>query len=240
MGEPVHKSLHSSALLRALSGGNRLMLTECKRSGAELFDFYASLVEEPRGSRFERSLRLNVQEARSIFTEDGATGFLAETRLAPTNLVISHRLREHINAECNEADRQGREAQQFTMKEFGMERTPNANGPQDAWFWPGQRVLACSRGRKLRNGREYEIVGLSARVVLRETSQPTQDLTLSRAEFFRAMRLPYAVTYASAQGLTIEGLLALHDVDHMHFSWRHLYVGMSRARGREKLIVHSR
>ena len=63
-------------------------------------------------------------------------------------------------------------------------------------------------------------------------------VVLKRAEFFRTMRLRYAVTYASAQGLTIEGLLALHDTSHKFFTWKHLYVGMSRARGRKKLIVY--
>ncbi len=52
------------------------------------------------------------------------------------------------------------------------------------------------------------------------------------------MRLNYAITYASAQGLTIEGLLALWDTDHPHFNWRQLYVGLSRARGRDKVIVY--
>ncbi len=65
-----------------------------------------------------------------------------------------------------------------------------------------------------------------------------KELSLLRGEFFRSMRLNYAITYASAQGLTIEGLLALWDTDHRHFNWRQLYVGLSRARGRDKVIVY--
>ena len=52
------------------------------------------------------------------------------------------------------------------------------------------------------------------------------------------MRLQYAVTYASAQGLTIRGLLALHDTGHQHFTWRMLYVGLSRATGRDRVVVY--
>ena len=156
--------------------------------------------------------------------------------VAPTNLVLSHRLRETINKRLNEADRQGKEAEQFTLAEFGLEAVSNMNCPQDAWFWVGQRVVACSKGRKLRNGREYEIMELGKTVQVQAEGE--DPVVLKRAEFFMHMRLRYAVTYASAQGLTIEGLLALHDTSHQYFTWKHLYVGMSRARGRDKLIVY--
>ncbi len=42
MGGPVSKSLKGSELLCALSGGNHLVMTECMRSDAFLFDWYAS------------------------------------------------------------------------------------------------------------------------------------------------------------------------------------------------------
>ena len=63
-------------------------------------------------------------------------------------------------------------------------------------------------------------------------------LQLKRGEFFRCMRLRYAVTYASAQGLTLQGLVALHDTGHRFFDWRKLYVALSRATGRDKVIVY--
>ena len=79
----------------------------------------------------------------------------------PANLVMWHKLREQLNAKCNEAEVAGRDdAQRLTLAQFKIKPTPNANCPQDAWFWPGQKVLACCKGRKLRNGRMYTIVSL--------------------------------------------------------------------------------
>ena len=69
-------------------------------------------------------------------------------------------------------------------------------------------------------------------------AEDEEPIVLKRAEFFRAMRLRYAITYAGVQGLTIEGLLALHDTGHTHFDWSMLYVGLSRATGRDKVIVY--
>jgi hypothetical protein len=120
------------------------------------------------------------------------------------------------------------------MEAFGLKREERMNCPQDAWFYPGQTVLACSSGRKIRNGRQYEIIELGETVTIKAEA----EIQLKRAEFFRCARLAYAITYASAQGLTIEGLMALHDTNHRYFDWRKLYVGMSRARASDKLIVY--
>ena len=141
------------------------------------------------------------------------------------------------------------------MAEFGVQAEPEEQGtnlPQDAYFWPGLLVVAHCRGRKLRNGRAYEIVELGKNVTLRPCSEdlagesqssgdsPPSDceIVLTRAKFFRAVPLPYAVTYASTQGLTISGLLGLHDTSHMHFDWRKLFVGLSRATGHDCVIVY--
>jgi hypothetical protein len=120
------------------------------------------------------------------------------------------------------------------MEAFGLQREAGMNCPQDAWFYPGQTVLACSSGRKVRNGREYLVVALGDVV----TIKADVEMNMPRAEFFRCARLRYAITYASAQGLTIEGTLALHDTSHNYFDWRKLYVGASRARGRDLLVVY--
>jgi hypothetical protein len=42
--------------------------------------------------------------------------------------------------------------------------------------------------------------------------------------------LPFAMTFASVQGRETDGTLALHDCLNEHFTWRHLYVGLSRAK----------
>ena len=54
--------------------------------------------------------------------------------------------------------------------------------------------------------------------------------TLTHEQAVAWLRLPYAMTYASVQGRETEGTLALHDCDSAHFTWRHLYVGLSRVK----------
>ena len=132
------------------------------------------------------------------------------------------------------------DAQQLTLAQFNLQPTANTNCPRDAWFWPKQRVLACCKGRKLRNGRMYTIVSLGKDDTSKITVQAEDEapITLHRGQFFRAFRLPYAVTYASCQGLTLTGLVALYNTDHLHFNRRMLYVAMSRATAHDKLVVY--
>ena len=79
-----------------------------------------------------------------------------------------------INANFNEADRRGKDAHHFTFSDFeahdALKKLEKLhNKPQDAYFWVGQYVVACTQERgKLRNGLEYEILELgAANVVLR-------------------------------------------------------------------------
>ena len=51
---------------------------------------------------------------------------------------------------------------------------------------------------------------------------------LSHDECVRCLRLSYAITYASSQGLTSNGMVRLGDTDNRNFGLRHLYVGASR------------
>ena len=53
----------------------------------------------------------------------------------------------------------------------------------------------------------------------------------------RSLRLSYAITYASCQGLTLPGAVRLDDTDNEHFGTRHLYVGSSRATAHTLLEV---
>ena len=36
----------------------------------------------------------------------------------------------------------------------------SANQPQDALFWPGQMLVAKCKGRKIKNGLQYEVIDL--------------------------------------------------------------------------------
>ena len=249
LGEPVRIPLRDSQLLYDLSEGHLLIMTECRRSDAQLFDFYSSLVEEPMGA-LHGDLKASLDVARRTFTEERATGFIPVTKLAPTNLVLSHKRRMVINQLCNEAEAKAREdAVWFSAAEFGSDAESLTNKPQDAYFWPGMIVVACSSGRKVRNGNQHKITSICEKSVtvcrmdgqqnIGENADDNEiELVLTRSQFFCLMRLAYAVTYASAQGLTIEGLLALHDTGHHHFDQKKLYVGASRARACELLVVY--
>ena len=203
-----------------------------------------------------------------MFTEARAEGFLPGTRLAPLNFVISHETRERLNARCNEADMAGRDGVvRFTLEEYKITKeTKGQNYPQDASFWPGMKVIACRtmtrrRGAGMQNGVEYRIKEIGDKVSLEPWAQlvpqddaaddsdsddggaPTEPeetgaFTLSRLDFFRHTRLPYCVTLASIQGITVDGLVAVHDTKHTHFTPRMLFVALSRARAHNQIIVY--
>ena len=50
---------------------------------------------------------------------------------------------------------------------------------------------------------------------------PTEDLSA-------CLRLAQCLTYSSCQSRTLPGRLRLHEVSHIHFTKRHLNVGLSR------------
>ena len=52
-----------------------------------------------------------------------------------------------------------------------------------------------------------------------------------------SLRLAYAQTYASCQGTEFSGSVALWDTTNRHFSRRHLFVALSRARKAEDICV---
>jgi len=53
----------------------------------------------------------------------------------------------------------------------------------------------------------------------------------------RSLRLAYALTYPSTQGLTIPGVVRLDCTENRHFTWKHLYVGSSRSTAHHLLEV---
>jgi hypothetical protein len=55
--------------------------------------------------------------------------------------------------------------------------------------------------------------------------------TLSLEQAKRYLRLSFAQTYASCQGTEFDWTLRLHDIESPRFTKRHLFVGLSRAKG---------
>ena len=180
MGADVTKQFEHSTLLHNLAGGFKLVLTECKRSDEALFNDYSSLTVG--GNRFGLPLEANVAYFKNKYTEGKATGFLPGTNLAPINLVISHRLRVKINAQCNLAmSALQSEKEHFSLEQYNITADPKQNSPQDMYVWPGLVMVAANTGRHYKNGMEYTIKAfLNGKVVL---SGDSDEFQLTKVEF---------------------------------------------------------
>ena len=208
-GSPVPEdALAKSRLLHTLAGGNRLRLTECKRSDRELFDFYTRLI--PGGDLYGMAITSAVAQAREVFAYQG---------VCELNLVLSHRKRLEFNKRCN-----------MHFKPVGavylpcpLQKRVALNAPQPI----GQKFLGCLpiERQGIRNACEYTVAVVNTDSVTLE-SEPM----LTHEQAVSWLRLSYAMTYASVQCRETEGTLALHDCDSGHFTWRHLYVALSRAK----------
>ena len=60
---------------------------------------------------------------------------------------------------------------------------------------------------------------------------------IKHEEAATVLRLTFALTFASCEGMTIPGILRLHDGDHPRFDWRKLFVGISRGTGADDVEV---
>ena len=222
-GCPVPEdAFERSDLLRRLCDGNRVTLTECRRSDAQLFQWYSSLI--PGGERFASPLAEVLAQARARFAFAGR---------ARHNLVISHRHRVQLNRDLN---------RHFAPEEGGavflriQPQRGQLNAAQSMWLWPGIELLGCCQAEKkgIRNGVLYKVEHLDEeqeRVYLEEGTA----LTYEQAKAW--LRLSFAQTYASCQGSEFGGSLRLHDTAHPHFTRRHLFVGLSRARAADLVSV---
>jgi hypothetical protein len=91
--------------------------------------------------------------------------------------------------------------------------------------------LAAQGVAKPRNGLAYEVESVG------EDSLVAGGIKLPFANLATTMRLPWAQTYASCQGTEFTGTLAIHDTDNPHFSRRHLFVALSRAKEARNVCV---
>jgi hypothetical protein len=207
-GVPVKEdAFQQSNLLLRLCGCNRMTLTRCMRSEVGLFSFYASLIRG--GSRFLMPMPSVLLEARATFCRQGP---------AEHNLCISHRKRHQINKEANERERL-------------LHPAVFVKGEQSMWVWPGLVLFGSSGGRKTRNGVPYVIESVGDDHVV------AGGVKIQFQHLASTMRLPWAQTFASCQGTEFEGSLAIHDSDNKHFTRRHLFVALSRAKRAEDVCV---
>jgi hypothetical protein len=94
------------------------------------------------------------------------------------------------------------------------------------FVWVGLEFLGCLPIEKqgVRNGVLYKIESIT------DTVNFEGGISLSKEDTVQLMRLSHAMTYASVQGRETEGTLSLHDCSSGHFTHRHLYVALSRAK----------
>ena len=212
--------LHRSRFLHQLTGGNRLVLTECRRSEKELFEYYASLILG--GSRFTVPLTSLLTEARGMFTFEGP---------ARHNLCISHSKRIKINKELNLLHKPEEGAVLLKPKILKGQLCR----AQDMWVWPGLEILGCTAAsKKVKNNVLYTVTAVwsdSIEITNKET------ISLTFEQFGQLTRLSYAQTYASVQGSEFSESLRLHDTNNCHFSRKHLFVALSRGRQKELIDV---
>jgi hypothetical protein len=213
-GSPVIEgALQRSDMLKDMCDRNRLTLCENKRSDAKLFGFYTS----PKcGMDDARNLQDALVEARELFP--------TTERQADYTLTMSHRRRVQINRKMNMFLKPG---------DATFIRAPIAtragNNPQSMWLWKGQQLIGA--GGKAFKGLWYYVEKLTENTV-----ELVGGLKLSHQDAVKSLRLPYALTYASCQALTLKGVVRLETVS-TNMTLRHLYVGISRATAAELVEV---
>jgi hypothetical protein len=216
-GSPVREGmLEQSDMIYDMCGGNRLVLTENMRSDAKLFGFYTSL-----GSNLEEALI----RARKMFP--------VTNRPADYTLTMSHRNRMKINRLRNQQEAltgfrwdDATDAWTNTVfirypKSTMNERRNKGNQPQDFILWPGLQLMGA--GHRCLKGMFYEVASVDEAFV-----ELTCGIKLTHEQALSSLRLRYAMTYASCQGLTLKGVVRL-DTQSPNFTMKHLYVGISRA-----------
>ena len=190
-----------------------------------LFDFYSSLIAG--GNRFQQPLTEVLEAARAL------TGFEGPAR---HNLCISHRRRILLNRQLNKAF-----LPEGVLPTFIRAKPKKGQmcQSQTMFLWPGIELLGCVQSfRKIRNNVLYRVTALegdSATLVLAQGEGDPIELTL--AQVGEWLRLSYAQTYASCQGTEFSDTLRCHDTANVHFSMRHLFVAMSRAKECGKISI---
>ena len=200
-------ALEQSHMILDLSQGNRLTLTENRRSDQVLYDFYKSLASRP--------LDEALQEARIRFPV---------TSRPATTIVISHARRRHLNTQRNLAEKPS------NAVFFRAPVTGDRKGPQSMWLWSGLTVVGA--GGAIKKG----VVETVAHATLEEVVLHS-GTRLTAHQAVRSLRLAYALTYPSVQGLTIPHVVRLDCTENRHWTWKHLYVGVSRCTAHDLLEV---
>jgi hypothetical protein len=112
-----------------------------------------------------------------------------------------------------------------------------ANAPQNMWLQPGLKVMCICEGKRgrLYNHAFFTVFATSANTVTLEDTKGTFEIKCEEAA--KVLRLTYALTYASIEGMTLNGIVKLHDSSHPRMCWRKLNVGLSRGTAANKVEI---
>jgi hypothetical protein len=211
---------HSAMLLEMCP--NRLVLTKNRRSDERIFVFYTQL-----GDLDAALVRAKEQFPRT-------------DRPADYTLTMSHARRMAINRQRNE-DELASKCSNFAVFIQAPPATRAGNQPQDMWVWPGLQLIGA--GARCLKGLFYEVAevdeeSVQLQVCIKSSHEQPEDparirncqsgLRLTHEHTSKSLRLAWAITYASCQGLTLRGVVRL-ETQSPNFTLRHLYVGISRA-----------
>ena len=99
------------------------------------------------------------------------------------------------------------------------------DAPQNMWLRPSLRVMCICEGKK-----DIQTRLLHSGRAGRDHPDLQDDLGTfeTKQEEAAKVRLTFALTFASIEGMTLPGTLKIHDGSHPRFDWRKLFVGLSR------------
>ncbi len=107
------------------------------------------------------------------------------------------------------------------------------------FIWEGIELIGCTQSerRGIRNNVMYRVVKIDDTVHVSKCSvtSGSELISLSFGQVAALLRLSYAQTYASCQGTEFVDSLRLHDTSNRHFTKRHLFVALSRAKKKDEI-----
>ena len=104
------------------------------------------------------------------------------------------------------------------------------NMPQTMRVWPGLKLIGV--GGRVTKGIYAHVAEVGPEMIVLDGGD-----SFTHTALLKHTRLCHAITYASCQGLTLEGRVFLCDTESPHFTLKHVYVGSSRATSSELLSV---
>jgi len=230
--------VEKSRMFHRICGGNRVVLRECRRADATLYNWYVSLC--PEGSRYETPMPEVLAEAKAFFNGK---------QIPQWSLCIDHGLRQMINRQANQREK-GPGAIWVKCPHMKC-----ANAPQSFWLYPGQTLMAHIQVSKggVKNGMFYKVKAINLDLAAKQGSGfncedgnfhppsrsqvfPSQEGTvefeggikLSLNFVAKHMRLTHALTISSSQGRTLPGVVEIIS-GHPRFTKKHLMICLSRA-----------